>query len=282
MKLNYFNENTTTYTNVNVKKNKIHMITFNTEGNDIDNGLDLTNTSELFKQKYINHVDIFKSFNTTELSKKYPNFKEHYLPTYPEYNNIPEHSRGNNMGFLKWKPFIIYNYLKTMEDDDILVYHDCNIDKYSIYAIGLESFRNNVYNLFNKINEPVIAAFENPYNNNLICKNYVKEDVFLRLGEQTDYYYNYPLLHANRIFIKKNKVSVNFILNWLKLCKTELILPYNTILHNNNNRSWHTHDQAIFSILYRKYIDLGIFSNNAPNVYFKNGMFSTNNILFIS
>jgi len=202
MKLNYFNENTTTYTNVNVKKNKIHMITFNTEGNDIDNGLDLTNTAELFKQKYINHVDIFKSFNTTELSKKYPNFKEHYLPTYPEYNNIPEHSRGNNMGFWKWKPFIIYNYLKTMEDDDILVYHDCNIDKYSIYAIGLESFRNNVYNLFNKINEPVIAAFKDPYNNNLICKNYVKEDVFLRLGEQTDYYYNYPVLHANRICIK--------------------------------------------------------------------------------
>jgi hypothetical protein len=138
------------------------------------------------------------------------------------------------------------------------------------------NFKENVKSLFQTINVPdVIISIEDPWGDKLKhCKNYVKNEVFQKLGKENDYYRNFPLLHANRIFIKKSKLSENFILNWLTLCKTDLILP-----EINENIEWHTHDQAIVTVLYRKYMELGFFHEKYPKLYLKNGLFTKNNIL---
>jgi hypothetical protein len=163
-----------------------------------------------------------------------------------------------------------------MNDGDILVYHDCNIVRYPFFQLDSNHFKDNVKSLFNSSLD-VIIPFENPYNHDLRCKNYVKNEIFKKVGKENDYYKNFPLLHANRIFIRKSKLSENFILNWLKLCKTDLILP-----EINENIKWHTHDQAIVTVLYRKYIEMGFFDENAPNLYIKNDLFTKNNILRVN
>jgi hypothetical protein len=253
----------------------IHLITFNTQGNPYDNGMNLTDTSNIFESIFKDKVDFFTSFNSEKMINIYPNFKEEFLKVYSEYN-YGEHKRGCNMGFWSWKPFVIHNYLKQMNDGDILVYHDCNIVRYPFFQLDSNNFKDNVKSLFNSSLD-VIIPFENPYNDDLRCKNYVKNELFKKVGKENDYYKNFPLLHANRIFIRKSKLSENFILNWLKLCKTDLILP-----EINENIKWHTHDQAIVTVLYRKYIEMGFFDENSPNLYIKNDLFTKNNILRIN
>ena len=252
----------------------VHLITFNTQGEPYDNGMDLTNASNIFTSIFKDKVDFFTSFNSEKMINIYPNFKEEYLKVYSEYN-YGHHKRGCNMGFWSWKPFVIYNYLKQMKDGDLLVYHDCNIGKYPIYQLESNDFKENVKLLFQFKNaSDVIISIEDPCDEKLKhCKNYVKNEVFQKLGKENDYYKNFPLLHANRIFIRKSKLSENFIFNWLTLCKTDLILP-----EINENIEWHTHDQAIVTVLYRKYIELGFFHENSPNLYLKNGLFTKNNI----
>lgn len=254
----------------------IHLITFNTQGSPYDDGIDLTNASTLFENEFKDKVDFFTSFNTEKMIKLYPNFKSEFLKVYPEYN-YHEHKRGCNMGFWSWKPFVIYNYLKKMKDNDILVYHDCNIIRYPFFKLDVNNFKENVKSLFKHSNADVMVAFENPYSDDLKCKHYVKTEVFQKFGKDNDYYKNFPLLHANRIFIRKSKLSENFVFNWLLLCKTNLILP-----EINENIKWHTHDQAILTVLYRKYIELGYFDQNSPNLYIKNDLFTKNNILRIN
>jgi hypothetical protein len=57
----------------------------------------------------------------------------------------------------------------------------------------------------------------------------------------------------------------------------ELLFPET---YNEPFLKWHTHDQAIVSVLYRKYIKQGIFPENAPGFYIVNKVFSSENIRF--
>lgn len=248
---------------------KVHLITFNTQGAPVDEGLNLENESKLFENIYKTRVDFFESFNTEKMIRLYPNFKN-YLKVYP--NAKGEHTRGCNIGYWAWKPFVIYHYLKNMKKGEILVYHDCNVSRYPEFKVDTENFKTNVLSLFNTPLD-VIVPLENPADKTLQCKNYVKRDVFKKLGKENNYYMNFPILHANRIFIRKSKLSESFILNWLALCGTDLILP-----EINEPIKWHTHDQAILTVLYRKYMELGFFEERGL-LYIKQNRFTKNNIL---
>lgn len=258
----------------------MHLITFHTQGGDIDNGIDLSETANRFKQLYEPHLDYYEAFNTEKMCNIIPDFKSRYLQS---VSASGEHRRGCNIGFWAWKPAVILNYMKGMKDGDILVYHDCNISRYADrYSHDTANFKNNVEYLFAITGLDLIVPFENPNDNEFICENYVKKDAIQQIGEYTDYYRKFPLLHANRIFIRKNKSTEAFILNWHNLCETDLILPEDYPMMYGSKQTWHTHDQAILSILYRKYIDMGYFPENAPNIYFKDSLFSRNNILQVS
>jgi hypothetical protein len=155
--------------------------------------------------------------------------------------------------------------MKTMEDGDILIYHDTNTMKYKEYGIDVGSMRENCLRLFTD-KTSVIAAIENPNDPNKINEHYIKPEVFekLRSNEQS---IKAPLLRCNRLFFKKDKLSVNFVENWLKLCETSLLYP-----ERDTCKAWHTHDQALFNALYQKYVEMKLF--RPPTFYFKNQIFS--------
>jgi hypothetical protein len=68
-----------------------------------------------------------------------------------------------------------------------------------------------------------------------------------------------------------------FINEWLNFCKTDLILPEKYL---EPSLRWNTHDQAILTVLYKKYIDLGIF--NKEGFKLEKFIFSKQNILFFT
>ena len=248
---------------------KVHLIGFMTQGPPYDEGEDLTKTSAFVKHAgaYKKGVDTLTVYTTETASRLYPDFKR-YIQSYPEYD-YGEHSRGCRHGFWKWKPFLILQHLKTIEDGDILIYHDTHTQKYKEYGIDVGSMKENALRLFTD-NTPVIAAIEDPNNPNLINEHYTKPEVFqhLRSSEES---IQAPILRCNRIFIKKDRLAVNFIENWLKLCETSLLFP-DIDQVPKDVRSWHTHDQSLFNVLYQKYIEMNLFKK--PKIYFKNQIFS--------
>jgi hypothetical protein len=253
---------------------RISLVSFHTVGSPYDHGIDLTKNAKLFENIYLPYFDSITMYNTINCSLLCENFTDMYTKSYPNLNN-GEHSRGCMHGFWRWKPYIIQKKLEEIAYGEILVYQDCNATRYKHYIEYIEQYRTNVNTLFSKINADVLIPIENP---NLFCKSHVKSEVFNIVGENTDYYRNFPLLNANRIFIRKTPTSVQFINEWLNYCMMDELLFPET--YNEPFLKWHTHDQAIVSVLYRKYIKQGIFPENAPGFYIVNKVFSSENIRF--
>jgi hypothetical protein len=152
--------------------------------------------------------------------------------------------------------------MKTMKDGDILVYHDCDILKNREYEKGVAQFRENVYKVLE--NTELVCGMDSLYGRN---RHSTKEEAFTQFGD----YRESRTLRTNRIFLRKNPKTLQFIYNWLILCDTSLFLP--------NFTEKHSYTESMFNLLYYKYIELGEF--NYPTVYFKNNQFSGEMIQFI-
>jgi hypothetical protein len=232
-------------------------------GEPFDYGKNLTKEGKLFENIYMPYFDTFTLYNTKKCIQIEPNFTNKYL---------------NKHGFWIWKPFIIKYHLEKITDGEILIYQDCNVARYDYYTEYLYEYRNNVNELFDKLNIDVLLPFENP--SNLKSKHHVKKSVFDVIGLNNKYYTEYPLLNANRIFIRKSNLSVKFVDEWFNYCLNEkLLLPENNSNEDNQLR-WHTHDQAILTVLYRKYIEQELFPENAPGFLIKDKIFSNQNIIY--
>lgn len=257
-----------------INNTKMNLIIFYTLGDPYDKGLNLSIEGKIFENIYTPYVDNVCVYNTQKCLELNEKFSSEYLQTYPNLNKC-EHSRGCNMGFLKWKPYIIKHQLEQIADNEILIYHDCNITRYSYY-MDSNTFRENIDFIFKKTGLDIIIPIERP---DLLCKHHCKKEVFDTIGINNDDYRNFPLLNANRIFIKKTKLSCDFINDWLYYCNyKDLILPENK---EQPDLRWHTHDQAILTVLYKKYINDDKLPKNSPGFYLKDKILSKETIIFL-
>jgi hypothetical protein len=184
-------------------------------------------------------------------------FKD-YIDPVPEYKFL----NGWTHHFWKWKPFVLYEHMKTMEDGDIVVYHDCDILKDKEYEKGVSNFRENVLSVLE--NSELVCSMNTMYGRN---RDTTKEDVFLQFADFSDT----KTLNTNRMFIRKNTKTLQFIYNWMILCNTKLLLP--------NYVEKHNYSESLFNVLYYKYIEMGEF--NYPNIYFKDNLFSVETLFFL-
>lgn len=230
---------------------KIHFITFYTNKAP---ALDLSD-EEKFLQETISHLfDSYTAFNPDAIDNK-------YVKQYPNLN-INEHSRGCYHGFWAWKPHII---LKKIQEDsisngDIVVYSDCNITRYKERINDFLMLRDTAKILFNHLNCDFLISKDH---NKLKIKHHVKVETLKKIvGNHWSRILNAPLLHANRVFIRKSKLSIGILKQWENLCLDEkLLLPS---LPEKQPLRWHTHDQAIITALSRKLILDKILPLNWP------------------
>ena len=251
---------------VNVQKfNRRHnLITFHSMGQPYDEALNLTSCGKTFENLYFPYFDACTRYNTNACQTINADFIKTYMNSYPEHN-LHEHSRGCNHGFWRWKPFVIKHHLAQINTGEILIYQDSNFIRHPHYIEHLNEYKPLVECMFDNINSDVIIPIENP--DVLKCKHHVKQHVFETIGENNAYYREFPLLNANRIFIRKSEISMKFVNEWHDLCLIDdLLLPENT---TEPELRWHTHDQAIASVLYRKYIKHGLFSKTGVCIFDK-------------
>jgi len=265
------------HTNDNVQKfNRRHnLITFHSMGQPYDEAMDLTLHGKTFENLYFPYFDTCTRYNTNVCKNINQDFVKLYMNSYPQHNSH-EHGRGCNHGFWRWKPFVIKHHLAQINTGEILIYQDSNFIRYPYYTEHLNEYKPLVECMFDNINSDVIIPIENP--DVLKCKHHVKQHVFETIGENNAYYREFPLLNANRIFIIKSEISMQFVNEWHDLCMNDaLILPEHT---PEPDLRWHTHAQAIACVLYRKYMKNNIFSNRG--VYIVDKVFKKSNIKWIN
>lgn len=131
-----------------------------------------------------------------------------------------------------------------------MIYSDCNITRYSSRVDDLLTIKQTAQKLFNHIGCDFLISRDH---NNLKIKHHVKLETFKYIvGKKHYQLMNGPLLHANRVFVRKSQLSIDILQRWQDLClKENLLLP--TIPEMAPLR-WHTHDQAIITSLGQKLI----------------------------
>jgi hypothetical protein len=183
---------------------------------------------------------LFDSFEYSTEKDLHPIFRN-------VFSKILACQRGG--GYWIWKPFIIYNKLMTLDDNDILFYLDAGCD----LNINLESTKrfHEYIDMVNK-NECGLLKFElvdlyeryftNKKTFEYFQNKYDKDNII------NDIYNNKYQLQATISIMRKNNFVMNFFETVLNiLCDNPLLFTdvYNeSVVH-------HRHDQSVMSILYR-------------------------------
>ena len=169
-----------------------------------------------------------------------------FVKTYNEENlssDILNYCLSNHRGygFWIWKPYIVNEYMNSMNDNDILVFCDagCHIN-----VRGKKRF--DEYLEILKTND--IITFELGHKN----KSWTKMDTFVKLNSLD--LLEYSQMVGGIFLLKKTDNTVSFVKEWLDICinNKNLIDDSPSLIKNdptfNNNR----HDQSIFSLLIRR------------------------------
>ncbi len=191
---------------------------------------------------------------------------KHFVKTdfYREHIAITQQKRG--AGYWLWKPYYIYEVLKTLNEGDILVYCDSGVDIVAPLDPLIE---------IAKTNKSGVVLFENyqgssyfPRTQDIEVSNYnlyvevnknkywAKRDAFVLMGLDSEQYWDSPQVDANFHIYRKCESAMNFVKEWLSYCCNEQILTDTENregLPNFKNLFSHIHDQAVISLLAEKH-----------------------------
>lgn len=145
-------------------------------------------------------------------------------------------------GYWIWKPYIIMDALKRVEENDIIIYSDGG----SVYIDDIDE----LINTFNANDEYIMA-----FSLRLAEKEYTKRDAFILLKADTPEYADSRQRVATYIVLKKCEKTMNFVGQWLKYSQDYRIITNEKNKMGEDNYSGfvsHRNDQSIFSLLAKK------------------------------
>ena len=186
----------------------------------------------------------------TDQAKEVGIFSEIHGYTGDELKSLPFWKKHSNFvlknpkgyGYYLWKPYLILEKLKTLEDNDILWYADsgCEID------IRKKDLMFKVLEL-TKLNQITCSI-------NCIEKEYTKKDLLIYLNMDKPCYTNDTQYEATSICFKKCKKTMDFINEWYQIAQNYNLIDESPSKNKeypefNQNR----YDQSIFSLLMKKY-----------------------------
>ncbi len=180
---------------------------------------------------------------------------------------IKKTGKKRGYGYWFWKPYIVLNELKSVNEGDIINYVDvgCHIlsnknEKFQLYLNTLQYKKKDVvafqYNplkkdKFKNINFPLREEYK-----------FTKSDLFDHFNlKSNNLVFKSPQFWAGCFFIKKSNFSINFLNEWLNVFKTSINLIDDSLSKKNyggfiENR----HDQSVFSLLCKKNNNIESFS----------------------
>lgn len=214
---------------------KLYFITFGGGSQNYYDAVDrLTNQA-----KQLNIFDKIIGYTDDDLKKDLDFWNKHS-------NFILKNNRG--YGYWLWKSYLIMKTLKSMNNNDILIYLDsgCEIDIKK---------KNNILECIEMIKINNITVTTTPQ----IEKKWNKMDLIKHLNMYHLKYINSKQIQAGVLGIKKCDIIINFVNDWYNTCcDYHLIDDSPSIINNDCIFKEHRHDQSVFSLLFKKYK----FNNN--------------------
>jgi len=160
---------------------------------------------------------------------------------YIENQHILDQKRGS--GYWLWKPYLILETLKKIQDNDYLIYSDAGIEIIEPLDILFKLCEEN----------KGILLFDN---SNLKNSEWTKRDCFILMGLDSPEYANGEQITASFICLKKNEFILSLVQEWLNFCCNPNILtdiPNTCEEKNYSGFRSHRHDQSVLSLLAIKY-----------------------------
>jgi hypothetical protein len=145
-------------------------------------------------------------------------------------------------GYWLWKPYIIYNFLLKMNENDVVFYLD---SKYYF----IETFKN-LYD-DHMIKNDMLVFKNKPNEQYYLMKNWCKMDVIQKYNIYNEVFNeNVNDCWAGAILIKKTPNTINYIKQWLDMASIyEDITDSPSILKNDDAFIEHRHDQSLLNIV---------------------------------
>jgi hypothetical protein len=150
-------------------------------------------------------------------------------------------------GFWLWKPFIIYETLKTAAAGDIVVYTDAGVEIISPLRPLIDLANENEVVLFRTTDHRL--------------RHWTKRDAFVLMSADEESYWDAPVLTAGYQLYRVGPASTGFVKEWLTACCDRRILtddPNTCGLPNLEDFKDHRHDQSALSIVTRRH-SIGTF-----------------------
>ena len=231
------------FTNVNY-----NVVYFYSEGNQYDNGIDITYCKEPLLnigKNIFNNI----SFYTPRILKSLGYHES--VKEFEVTNIIKYYEKMAKVGLSRWRPLILLLELEKMNEGDILLYRDSNFLKYK----QLQDY-NNIIDIINKCLDTVnFDVFISRESENLKLAGYTKPNVIEELGNNDEFVKNFPLLITNFIIIRKSKISIEFLNEWLEACNIDKYIDGH--LYNKTNdmfTNFSTNEQSILGVIIAKWV----------------------------
>jgi len=158
---------------------------------------------------------------------------------YSENKAILDEKKGG--GYWLWKPYVILQTLKDLEENDIVFY----LDSEDIFKKDIRLF------LLRKLKDIDILLTDGGNSN----KKWAKRDCFIKMGCDKKAYWDTIQLEAGILAIKKTAFSIRILKEWLYWCSDYGILGDGESVMGKELSEFkeHRHDQSILTNLKVKY-----------------------------
>jgi hypothetical protein len=245
-----------------------NLVIFHSEGGDKDNGLSLSNEANIVIENAKDHFDNIAVYTPTKLKEM---GYEYHVKERNDIHGIYRINTGAaQTGAFAWKPLIIFLELQKLNDGDILVYRDCNCTKITDYK-NYNNIRNKVEFFLNYVKFDFFVPRDHYGHGDQDFRNKytTKPNILKELGENHPFSYEYGGPNASFICIRKSKISIELLTEWLKACETEKWIDceiYEDKLPEYYK--WGTGDQCILGVILANWIRKGKLDKKYSPIFF--------------
>lgn len=242
-------------------KININLISFYTEGVPYDKLYNLTNERKIFYDAIKNHVDNCTFVKYRDLANN--NDTKIYVK---EYIDMAKYNKNAElMAYFRWKPYIILQELKKMNDGDILFYRDCNVSKYKNIIKNMQDTPLIIKTIMDE------TDFFMPVENfrRLKFVRCIKKEVFDRLNfPYNELNKNLHLLNASIVICRKTPIIIDLMNDWLKACMDDELISPVTQSTDDKRFTHNCLDQSILSVIVKQYANEKKINYKCPNFGF--------------
>lgn len=225
---------------------RIHFVSFYTEGAPHDLCTDMAGPASRYRDAISPYVDTVHFWTPRELSA---DDKTRGLVAPVEGATPNPYNPGvHNIGFLRWKPYLLLSALEQAAPGEIVYYRDANVAKYPSILDSVHETRALLEMVLG--DRDVFVPVENwP---DLKMKKNVKREILEDLGRYDNDYLESYGLNSSIVVCRRSEASLRVMREWLDGCMQDRLINYDTAKQQHPEYGWNVQEQSILNAVLRR------------------------------